>query len=185
MTNGSARRRPLFEEPSDEIERIDPFSGPKGFMFGGMCSATKQELGQHYFEAADLLIRAIKRNELEDYKLAHPVFFLYRHSIELTLKSLIEWMESPNVWGHNLASLADRFATAVQGKFGQEVPSWITDRIKEIAAMDPGSTTFRYDDVRNDGEMYVSLVHLQEVMKGLNSALCSVWVHLLRESAAE
>ncbi|HEV3481233.1 MAG TPA: hypothetical protein VGR97_02775 [Candidatus Acidoferrales bacterium] len=183
MLKQSAMTRPLFEEPSDGIERTEPFSGPKGFMFGGMCSATKQQLGQHYFEAADLLIRAIKRNELEDYKLAHPVFFLYRHSIELTLKSLIEWMESPDVWGHNLASLADRFETAVQRKFGQEVPSWIIDRIKEIAVMDPGSTTFRYDDAQNDGEMYVSLVHLQEVMKGLNSALCSVWVHLLRESA--
>jgi hypothetical protein len=46
MINESARTRPLFEEPSNEIERIDPFSGPKEFMFGGMCSTTKQDLGQ-------------------------------------------------------------------------------------------------------------------------------------------
>jgi hypothetical protein len=180
MLNESAATRPLFEEPSDEIERIDPFSGPKGFMFGGMCTTTKQDLGQQYFEAANLLICAIKRDELEDYKLAHPVLFLYRHSIELTLKSLIEWMDAPNVWGHDLASLAERFAKAVRRKFGQEVPNWIIDRIKEIAAMDPDSTTFRYDVVPAGGELYVSLAHLQEAMKALNAALCSVWLRLLQ-----
>jgi hypothetical protein len=180
MSNESARTRPLFEEPSDEIERIDPFSGPKGFMFGGMSSTTKQDLAQHYFQAANLLISAIKRDELEDYKLAHPVLFLYRHSIELTLKSLIEWMNTPNVWGHDLVSLSEMFANAVRSKFGQEVPNWITSRIKEIAAIDPNSTAFRYDSVLPEGELHVSLTHLQDAMKALNSALCSVWPRLVR-----
>ena len=75
MLSKSATTRPLFEEPSDQIERTDPFSGPKGFMFGGMSTTTKQDLGQQYLEAANLLISAIKRDELEDYKLAHPVLF--------------------------------------------------------------------------------------------------------------
>ena len=149
-------------------------------MFGGMSTTTKQDLGQQYLEAANLLISAIKRDELEDYKLAHPVLFLYRHSIELTLKSLIEWMDTPNVWGHDLASLADMFAQAVRTKFGQDVPNWITTRIKEIAAMDPNSTTFRYGVVPADGELHVSLAHLQEAMEVLNAAFCSVWPRLVR-----
>jgi hypothetical protein len=52
-------------------------------------------------------------------------------------KSLIEWMETPAVCGHDLASLSDMFASAMRRKFGQEVPNWITSRIKEIAAIDP------------------------------------------------
>jgi hypothetical protein len=48
MFNESAMTRPLFEEPSDEIERVDPFSGPKGFMFGGMCSALPVIIGTGY-----------------------------------------------------------------------------------------------------------------------------------------
>lgn len=175
---GSVVTRPVFEEPSEGIERTDPFSGPKGFMFGGMCSTTKQDLGQQYFEAANLLVAAIDHDEMEDYRLAHPVLFLYRHSIELTLKSLIEWMVKPNVWGHDLVSLSDIFVQAVRRKFGQEVPDWITSRIKEIAVIDPDSTTFRYDGAVAGGELYVSLPHLRNTMKALNSALCSLWPRL-------
>ncbi len=61
------------------------------------------------------------------------------------------------------------------------MPSWIIDRLKEIAAIDPGSTAFRYGEnydrvLKADvppapTAMYVSVQHLQRAMLTLNAAL--------------
>jgi hypothetical protein len=58
--------RPLFEEPTAEIEREDPWSGPKGFMLGGWSLPTRNEMAMQYFDAANLLVQAIKQNEVEE-----------------------------------------------------------------------------------------------------------------------
>ena len=85
-----AMTRPLFEEPGPHIERSDAWSGPQGFLFGGMARcATKLDIAQDYMEAAYVLTEAIKKGDWEDYRLANPVFFLYRHSIELFLKGVM------------------------------------------------------------------------------------------------
>jgi len=174
----SAMNRPLFEEPAEEIERPDPWTGPKGFMIGGMALPTRDGLSQQFFEAANILLGAIKRDELEDYRLVNPVLFLYRHSIELLLKSFI------GSTGHNLAALAHDFETAVKKRFGHAPSPWMIARLREIAAIDPNSTAFRYSEnydkarkmhVAVDGEMYVSLNHLEEAMQALRLALLSVW----------
>lgn len=170
--------RPLFEEPSEGSERSDPWTGPKGFMIGGMALPTKNELSQQYFNAAHLLVEAIKRDELEDYKLVNPILFLYRHSLELLLKSFV------CSTGHDLKALAVEFETAVKRRFSRSVPSWVMVRLREMAKIDPTSTAFRYSEkydktlkrhVAVDGEVYVSLEHLQVVMKALQTALLSVW----------
>jgi HEPN domain-containing protein len=171
-----AMTRPLFQEPSPEIEREDPWTGPKGFMFGGMSQATVASLAEEYFEAANLIIDCIKRNELEDYKLANAALFLYRHSVELILKAaLIEYDRT-----HDLNRLAGSLADKVRSDYKQEVPEWIMLRLKELAAIDPGSVAFRYAAYRDPltkqstglvGEIYVDLLHLQRAMKALNTAL--------------
>jgi hypothetical protein len=154
----AAITRPLFEEPSDAIERTDPWSGPQGFMIGGMALPTKAEPGQQYFDAATILIQAIQRGECEDYRLANPGL---------------------GIKGHDLRELAGMFESTVKERFGEKVPSWITARLKELAEIDPGSTAFRYGenydrqrkaDVSVDGELYVDLGNLQAVMAALNAA---------------
>lgn len=176
--DASAMSQPLFEEPSEECERPDPWTGPKGFMIGGMALPAKDELSQQYFDAANLLLDAIKRDQLEDYKLVNPVLFLFRHFTELLLKSFI------GSSGHDLAKLADEFEAAVKTKFGHSPPDWITTRLKEIAKIDPNSTAFRYSEnydktlkrhVPVDGEVYVNLNHLEEAMKALRIGLLTVW----------
>jgi hypothetical protein len=170
--------RPLFEEPSPAIERSSPWAGPKGFLIGGMALPIKEELSLQYFDAANLLLKAIHNDEMEDYRLVNPVLFLYRHSIELMLKSFVDST------GHDLAALADKFAAVVKQRFGEEPPAWIMVRLKEIAQIDPNSTAFRYSENYNrqlkqhvpvDGELYISLSHLREVMETLNAGLVSVW----------
>jgi hypothetical protein len=166
-----AMERPLFEEPGPHIERADPWSGPQGFLLGGMAaSADKLNIAQDYMEAAYVLTESIKKGDWEDYRLANPVLFLYRHSIELFLKGVMG--ETRKI--HSLAQLADGFAEFIRQRFGKEVPTWIVGRLKEIAAVDPNSTAFRYGGAVGPDEVYISLPHLQDVMVALNWALASV-----------
>ncbi|MBT3358824.1 MAG: hypothetical protein HN403_04265 [Rhodospirillales bacterium] len=171
--------RPLFEEPTVEQERIDPSDGPPGFLIGGMANSTFQHMGQQYFDAANLLVETIRMGEWEDYRLANPVLYLYRHSIELFLKSVLGGAGKT----HNLSSLADDFQAFIKAEFGADLPDWISNRLNELAALDPGSTAFRYSqnydkaskiDLPVDGEYYVDLFHLQSAMMALNSALVGV-----------
>lgn len=172
-----AMNRPLFEEPGDHIVREDPFSGPQGFMVGDEFVPTRLEMAQQYFDAAHMLLESIKRGDWEDYKLVNPALYLYRHSLELLVKGLLG--NAPKT--HDLAALADELAQAHFNRWQTLVPSWIVDRLKEIAAIDPGSTAFRYgenhDRVLKVGvppvpsAMYVSVPHLQRAMLTLNAAL--------------
>jgi len=70
----------------------------------------------------------------------------------------------------------------VKTQYRQDVPIWIARRIKELAAIDPNSTAFRYgnygipidaQDSPIEFEAYVSLSHLQAAMLALNTALVS------------
>ena len=70
----------------------------------------------------------------------------------------------------------------VRVRHGKDVPPWIVNRMKELAAIDPNSVAFRYGSYKNpidgqgsriDFEAYVSLSHLQAAMLALNTALVS------------
>lgn len=175
-----AMSRPLFEEPGDHIVREDPISGPQGFMVGDEFIPTRIEMAQQYFDAAHLLLEAIKRGDWEDYKLVSPALYLYRHSLELLVKGIL----GPAPRTHDLSLLADLLDDASVARWGRKVPAWITARLKEIASIDPGSTAFRYGEnydatlkatvppVRS--AIYVSLPHLQRAMLTLNAALTGV-----------
>jgi hypothetical protein len=177
--------RPLFEEPSEASVREDPWSGPKGFMIGGMSLPTKHELSQQYFDAAHLLVESIKRNDWEDYKLVNPALFLYRHALELLAKSLL----GSTTKTHDLFKLADDLNDLALTRDHEPAPPWIISRLKEIAAIDPGSTAFRYArnysskakcDVEVDGEVYVNLHHLQGAMVALYFALSGTVPDIVR-----
>lgn len=174
-----AMTRPLFDESLEGIEREDEWSGPHGFLFDPMTYPIRPELSQQFLDAANLLTRAILRKEFEDYKLANPVLFLYRHSIELILKCAL----GGDAEGHRLDVLADIFAHRCKEQYGQDVPAWITARLKEIAKVDPNSTAFRYAEnwdatskrhVPVCGEFHVNLHHLQRAMTALHTALAGV-----------
>ena len=173
--------QPLFAEPSEDCEREDPFSGPMGFMLGGMFVPTRLELSRQYFDAANLLLEAVKKQRIEDYALTYPALFLFRHALELVLKSILMRRAEGAPAGHDLAALLGHLQDFAKDRFHQEVPNWIVSRIQEFAAIDPGSTAFRYGQDRYGGkgskqtsiaeEVYVGLPHLQAVMKELYTVL--------------
>ncbi|MCV2438177.1 HEPN domain-containing protein [Paucibacter sp. DJ2R-2] len=167
---------PLFVELSEEHQREDAYSGPHGFVFGGEFIPTKLEMAEQYLHAANILADTIKRQEQEDFRLANPVLFLYRHALELVLKALLR----TNSTHHRLDALAADLKTFARQKYQQEVPSWITSRLAEIAALDPNSMAFRYGEEKYGGskefspvpgETYVSVGYLQKSVNELFSAL--------------
>jgi hypothetical protein len=181
MTNFSEDQmhRPLFEEPTDAIERADAWDEPLGFLVGGMANMSPQQLAEQYFDAASALMQIIQKHQWEDYRLANPALFLYRHAIELLVKAVVGGMAKT----HNLDKLADDLGAFVKREFDTDVPGWITVRIKELAKIDPGSTAFRYSvnwdktakkDMPVDGEFHVDLLHLQRVMNALKTALYGI-----------
>lgn len=168
--------RPLFEELTGEHAREDEWSGPHGFALGGMMQANAASLAEEYFVATNELVDAIKDKRIADYR--NAALFLYRHSCELILKAAMP--DAKRV--HDLIVLTDRFVVTVKERYGQDVPTWIVRRMKELAAIDPGSTAFRYGaygtpidaaDQPIEFEAYVSLSHLQAAMLALNTALVS------------
>jgi hypothetical protein len=87
-----AMTRPLFEPFSEEHERPDEWSGPHGFVIGGMATyAMRAErdgsLAEQYFKAANALVDSILDKRVADYQVANAALFLYRHCFELLLKA--------------------------------------------------------------------------------------------------
>jgi hypothetical protein len=113
-----AKRRPLFEEPGPHIERADPWTGPQGFLFGGGLGGEPDHLdvAQDYMEAAYVLTEVIRKGDWEDYRLANPVLYLYRHSVELFLKGVM----GNDRRTHCLVELADSFAELSAGDLAKK-----------------------------------------------------------------
>jgi hypothetical protein len=167
---------PLFVEPSNAFERDDPYTGVKSFVVGGMSQPTYRELSLQYFDSAYLLIETIKRCDWADYLLVNPVLFLYRHPLELLLKSILPVSKK----SHDLLALADQYNVLVLTRNGLPPPKWIYFRLKELAEIDPGSTSFRYAEKRDklqnrnvsvEGEIFVDILKLQRIMAAI---YCSI-----------
>jgi hypothetical protein len=173
-----AMTRPIFEELTGEHAREDEWSGPHGFALGGMMQANAASLAEEYFAAANELVDAIKDKRIADYRIGHAALFLYRHSCELILKAAMPGSKPI----HDLIGLTNNFVAMVKEQYAEDVPGWIVRRMKELAAIDPSSTAFRYGTYGTpidaagspiEFEAYVSLPHLQTAMLALNTALIS------------
>lgn len=172
----SEKLAPLFVELSEEHQRSDALSGPHGFVVGGMFLPTKLQLAEQYLNAANVLADSILEQEQEDFRLANPVLFLYRHALELVLKALLGGGRN----GHKLDVLGAELKGHIRERYQQEVPAWIIERLNQITEIDPGSMAFRYaEDKYNggkeyspvDGELYVGVAHLKSAMNEVFAAL--------------
>jgi hypothetical protein len=171
--------QPLFKEPSDDLEREDEWGEPKGFLVGGWGFYPLRVLAQQYFDAASILVRAVERNQWEDYKLAFPVLYLYRHFLELMLKAVLE--DPPRT--HDIERLTSEVEAEVQAHFGQPIPAVVKTWLYEFATRDRASTAYRYGEVFEPeskswvslpGEEHVELQNLRAVMQVIHGGLSRV-----------
>jgi len=159
----------LFRDVTEGDEREDPYSGPHGFLLGVF---SMEDIADQYFKAANLLVDSIKSKNTVDYELAYPVLYLYRHAIELILKSLMGSTSN----SHRLDALQGDLVKFAREHFKQDVPSSVIALLRELASIDPTSQAFRYGEDRYDNqkqtkpvpyETYVRLSELHERLNGL------------------
>ena len=157
----------LFEEPDPSIERQCEWDEPKGFMFGGMSMLTEASLSQvaeQYFNAAKALLLIIRNNEVADYELQNPVFYLFRQTMELLIKAVL-LAEGKSIlenkkYLHTLQILLGRL---------DNVPVDFQSLIQQLNEIDPKSTLLRYGGPKLyfNGEMWCSLNKLEYQMERL------------------
>jgi hypothetical protein len=178
--------RPLFEPLSEKHQRSDEWSGPLGFVIGGMASypvGSERDgaLAEQYFNAAVTLIDAIIDQRIADYQVANAALFLYRHCFELLLKAGLPPKVRDEKDIHHLGKLAHSYAHHMRVA-GKTVPSWVVKRCEELASVDPGSEAFRYgqhatpktlDGSAIEHEIHIDLWHLKDAMWALNTELVS------------
>lgn len=181
-----AMTRPLFEPLIEHHERPDEWSGPLGFLIGGMASYMQQAerdaaLAEQYFNAATALVDDIIDRRVADYTVANAALFLYRHCFELVLKAGLPPKTRAEKDIHDLGKLVRSYACHKKVA-GEVVPTWVIRRCDELASIDPDSEAFRYGDYgtakTKDGtpiedEVHVDLIHLKAAMLALNTALVS------------
>lgn len=147
-----------------------------GILVGGMAVWRDEEpIARAYKQAGDVLVKEALESKLP-HEFAYPILFVYRHAIELYLKSILK----PTQRNHNLESLIQLLMDYVESKYNQSLAPWVIERLREFAAFDPSSTAFRYSSGHLKSEelcleTWVDLIHLSQVMdvlcKGLEQIL--------------
>jgi hypothetical protein len=132
-----------------------------------------------YKSAADRLVDiAINERASIDY-LVYPIGYLYRHYIELRLKTIIE--SAIQIWrdGHKLEDLWREVKPIIGNSsqwFDDQELEAVEEKIKEFVKIDPSSDAFRYSTNMN-GELTlkdmqtVDLVHLKQVIDSVSTSL--------------
>lgn len=146
----------------------------KNAVVGGFYSEP-YVLMEGYYEAANILISSA----LGDGKSArdltflfHPICFLYRHYIELSLKYLIpksellyaildeigytkgilqEYRKDKLTSVHRLKTLLDWLRERIKSTLGKPLPRGLIEVIEQFDGMDPDGQNFRYS-LRTDGQ---------------------------------
>lgn len=168
--------RPIFEEPTEALERDGPEEGPLGFLLGGMANAPFATLGAQYLKAAEVLLDRVETRDVWDYGIAYSVLHLLRHALELLLKACLV----PPPHGHELGMVLEALTARLQREHDADLPAIAHARIAELAGYDPAGIAFRYSQVRPrqsggfgpfPSEAHVDLLHLRRTMAPITQGL--------------
>lgn len=147
---------PLLQEPPADLGE----TWRHGILLAGAGRYERFELARNYRSVAESMLEAALAKGDLDHS-AYPVLFAYRHTLELYLKTIGEVDEAT----HSLK----RCIHLVEMRHGEKIPSPIRKWILELDRIDPGGTTFRYDEENASGsgqcvEEWFDLVHFRFAM---------------------
>ncbi len=138
-----------------------------GVLVGGMASEPDRiALARAYRDAAGYLIDSALASG-EPWRLSYPIFYLYRHALELYLKAALPQPRPV----HDLQPLIGQFAELLRRRIGVDIAADVRDDLLAFAAIDPDAQGFRYTDTTRGerrvlpGEYWVSLRDLQRLME--------------------
>jgi hypothetical protein len=182
-----------MDDPDNEAEMFWPTLGDRIFKDGHGWSSNARvddhapsrmyHMMQGYKEAAELLTEAALAGGVKHH-LVYPIVFCYRHSLELTLKHILDrWGdyagEQPNWKAHKLSELWPS-VLRVFAHFGLdadcETLRAVECCIKELESIDLKATAFRYavDQKGNPIKLTVfgiDLLQARRAMKALQNWL--------------
>lgn len=148
---------PLFQDVPDEIDE----TWRHGVLIGGMAGRDWVQVARSYKRAGDtLVVEALKSDEPHEYD--YPIFYLYRHCLELYLKTIL----GGTVRGHDFAKLV----RALEEKYQKTLGGWIRERLWDFHEIDQKSDMFRYPEFVKDGELWIDFHHLKLVMERITQA---------------
>jgi len=150
---------PIFQEPPEDLDE----TSHHGFLLSSIWNQPLIEVARAYKYAADELVREGLSCQ-EPHLLDYPILYLYRHTLELYLKLVINDPAKAKAVGHDLGALINEVE-----KMGQATMApWIADRLREFHTLDPISDLFRYSDRPpkhpKHAEMWVDLLQLRTLM---------------------
>ena len=126
------------------------------------------DVARAYKTAGDALVEQALSN-YPPYELDYPIFFTYRHAIEIYLKIIVDYAFAPEreKKPHSLKGLIRK----IEEKYGANLPDWMEARIADFEEIDPKSTSFRYAEAMPNGvkgeELWIDLHQLKVVMHTL------------------
>jgi hypothetical protein len=155
---------PLLQEPPDDIDepRRDTV------LLGGMRSshhALSLHIAEAYKQAGDELVQIALSSDTA-YELLYPIFFTYRHAIEVYLKILVPAKDDT----HDFSRLINAF----KSKYETDFAEWARDRLNELHQIDPTSDAFRYADSKTPppaAEILLNIRQLRVVVDHLCTGL--------------
>ena len=154
--------KPIFEEPPEALDE----TWAHGALVGGLGWATSsEEIVRSYLVAAELLVEKGIAAQTPS-TVAYPVLFLYRHAIEVCLKSLL----AATSHTHSLPHLIEQVDGIARRTMTATDADWLRNRLTEFVRVDPQSTAFRFENARvageprSDGEWWIDFPHLHHTM---------------------
>lgn len=150
-------RTPVFQEMPEDINE----DWRNGVLIGGFAERNLPQVAKAYKTAADELLKQAL-SKFEPHEIDYPIFFLYRHAIEVYLKAMLDLPPQT----HDLGKLI----RLLEEQVGEKIASWVKDRLWDFQRLDQHSDLFRYADLPADGELWIDFHHLKLVMDRLTEA---------------
>ena len=162
---------PVFQDVPDDLDG----SWDHGVLLSTMWLRPGIEVARAYKYAADELVKEALSCH-EPHLLDYPIFFTYRHVLELYLKLILDDPAQAKQIGHDLSTLIN----AVEKKFHSRANEWVRARLREFSEVDPSSDLFRYADRPPQHpklvEIWIDFVQLKATM----TRLCEIFEMRIR-----
>ncbi|MGD9893704.1 MAG: hypothetical protein AB7U18_20670 [Dehalococcoidia bacterium] len=163
----------VFRDVPDEIDE----AWTNGVLIGDMASSLNDlELARAYAEAAAQLVDPALESG-EAWRLTYPIFYLYRHALELYLKAVVR----PPRPRHELPPLVEEVEKLLRERLHTAIPTHLKDDLLVFATVNPDAQSFRYSYTTTGkrrllpGEYWVRLRDLRrfadEVFRFIEDAL--------------
>lgn len=174
-------KKRLFRELTDETANeiwLEEFSKiGETIMVGSNHISENYNMAISFFLAAKELEKIVlKHLGIHLFQYEYPMLFLYRHSLELFLKSNILGRNK----SHNLNDLLEEFIKQTNESHNVDISNgWFAKSIREFSKIDPLGQSFRYPQKLTGGPTITgSFVFNVIEWCEKSTQICNVFVHL-------